>query len=285
MLLKVCRNRIRFKDIPKASELSANIFLDTSKAMNLSANIYLNTWKAIDLSADRSDDITTMVNLSADRSDDKSMKSVLSAKHLGNIRKRSEISAKKYADNTNRIFGGFGFGRSKNLLYFSAVIIIPKPMKVAFTPQFKLEDLYITPFTGKRYFDPQTGKAYYKPVERNMTPTGVHMLDRFLQCVCTSKCYTLRSLQEQIGVSKQIFSGLCFPLTGLKFEELHETIRLRVADDLLRYSTLEKKDIALRCGFSSNPAMYKMFQRVYKCGPGQRQRHLRQPGDEGAWKV
>lgn len=158
-------------------------------------------------------------------------------------------------------------------------------MKVAFTPQFKLEDLYITPFTGKRYFDPQTGKAYYKPVERNMTPTGVHMLDRFLQCVCTSKRYTLRSLQEQIGVSKQIFSGLCFPLTGLKFEELHEAIRLRVADDLLRYSTLEKKEIALRCGFSSNPAMYKMFQRVYKCGPGERQRHLRQPGDEGAWKV
>ena len=72
-------------------------------------------------------------------------------------------------------------------------------MKVAFTPQFKLEDLYITPFTGKRYFDPQTGKAYYKPVERNMTPTGVHMLDKFLQCVCTSKRYTLRSLQEQIG--------------------------------------------------------------------------------------
>ena len=98
-------------------------------------------------------------------------------------------------------------------------------MKVAFTPQFKLEDLYITPFTGKRYFDPQTGKAYYKPVERNMTPTGVDMLDKFLQCVCTSKCYTLRSLQEQIGVSKQIFSGLCFPLTGLKFEELHEAIR------------------------------------------------------------
>ena len=148
-------------------------------------------------------------------------------------------------------------------------------MKVAFTPQFKLEDLYITPFTGKRYFDPQTGKAYYKPVERNMTPTGVHMLDRFLQCVCTSKCYTLRSLQEQIGVSKQIFSGLCFPLTGLKFEELHEAIRLRVADDLLRYSTLEKKEIALRCGFSSNPAMYKMFQRVYKCGPGQRQNSKR----------
>ena len=171
------------------------------------------------------------------------------------------------------------------MLYISAVIIIPKPMKVAFTPQFKLEDLYITPFTGKRYFDPQTGKAYYKPVERNMTPTGVHMLDRFLQCVCTSKSYTLRSLQEQIGVSKQIFSGLCFPLTGLKFEELHEAIRLRVADDLLRYSTLEKKDIALRCGFSSNPAMYKMFQRVYKCGPSGRQRHLRQPGDEGAWRV
>lgn len=159
------------------------------------------------------------------------------------------------------------------------------PMDATFTPQFKLEELYITPFTGKRYFDAQTGKAIYEPVERNMTPTGVHVLDTFLQCVCTSKRYTQRSLKERLGVPKQAFSGLCLLLTGMKFEELHEAIRLRVADDLLRYSTLEKKDIALRCGFSSHSAMYKAFQRIYKCGAGERQRHLRQPGDEGAWRV
>ena len=102
LLLKVCRSRIRFKDIPKATELSANIFLNTWKAMDLSANMFLNTSKAMDLSAniflnipktvelsaDRSDDITTMVDLSADRSDDMSIKAVLSAKHLGDIRKR-----------------------------------------------------------------------------------------------------------------------------------------------------------------------------------------------------
>ena len=82
LLLKVCRSRIRFKDIPKASELSANIFLDTLKAMDLSANIFLNIPKGAELSA----------------------------KRLGDIRKRSEISAKKYADKPNRIFGGFGFG-------------------------------------------------------------------------------------------------------------------------------------------------------------------------------
>ena len=96
LLLKVCRSRIRFKDIPKATELSANIFL--------------NIPKTVELSADRSDDITSMEDLSADRLDDMSMKAVLSAKRLGDIRKRPEISAKDFADSPNRIFGGFGFG-------------------------------------------------------------------------------------------------------------------------------------------------------------------------------
>ena len=110
LLLKGCRSRSRFKDIAKASELSANIFLNTPKAIDLSANIFLNIPKTVELSADRSDDITSMEDLSDNRSDDTSMKAVLSAKHLGDIRKRSEMSAKKYADKPDRIFGGFGFG-------------------------------------------------------------------------------------------------------------------------------------------------------------------------------
>ena len=110
LLLKVCRSRIRLKDIPKATELSEKFFLDTSKAMELSANIFLNIPKTVELSADRLDDITSMDDLSADWSDDTSMKAELSAKRLGDIRKRSEISAKDFADSPNRIFGGFGFG-------------------------------------------------------------------------------------------------------------------------------------------------------------------------------
>ena len=82
LLLKVCRSRSRLKDIPKAMDLSANIFLNTRKATDLSANIFLNIPKGAELSA----------------------------KRLGDIRKRSEISAKDFADNPNRIFGGFGFG-------------------------------------------------------------------------------------------------------------------------------------------------------------------------------
>ena len=96
LLLKVYRSRIRFKDIPKASDLSANIFLNTWKATDLSANIFLNTRKATDLSAN------IFLNIPKG--------AVLSAKRLGDIRKRSEISAKDFADSPNRIFGGFGFG-------------------------------------------------------------------------------------------------------------------------------------------------------------------------------
>ena len=48
------------------------------------------------------------------------------------------------------------------------------------TPQYTLDDLYITPFTRRRRYD-EEGRRYYVDVERNTSPTGIHVMDDYLR--------------------------------------------------------------------------------------------------------
>ena len=155
-------------------------------------------------------------------------------------------------------------------------------MATDFVPQFKPEEIYISPFKGVRYYEGSTAKPRYRPVERNMSPTGVHLLDEFLRLVCTSGNYTQRSLELRLGGDIRDFSAMCRLLTGLSFSELHDAMRLRLADDLLRYTDFEVKKIAKLCGFGNYSAMFKLFERTYKYAPGVRRWKIRNSGDVGA---
>jgi hypothetical protein len=69
-------------------------------------------------------------------------------------------------------------------------------MNTDFSPQFSLDELYISPFSAKRYYDLDTCQAHYRPVERNLAPTGVKLMDRFLQLTCTSKSYSAHLMAQ-----------------------------------------------------------------------------------------
>ena len=81
------------------------------------------------------------------------------------------------------------------------------------------------------------------------------------------------------------FSVFCLLLTGMDYESLHEAIRLRLADDLLRFTDLEMRDVARRCGYSDYSGLFKLFERKYKRTVGDRQRQLRKRGDVGRWRI
>lgn len=158
-------------------------------------------------------------------------------------------------------------------------------MVTEFSPQFTLDDLYISPFTAERYYDDKTGEPIYRPVERNITPTRIHMMDAYLQIVCTSKSYTRNTLEQRLGVPLIEFSVMCRLLTGLPQDELHDALRLRLADDLLRYTSLDLRDIAFRCGFSAYSGLSKLFEKKYHCSVSERQKKVRGKNDEGRYRI
>lgn len=53
-------------------------------------------------------------------------------------------------------------------------------------PQWTLGELYISPFTARRRFD-EEGVMQYDPVERNLKPTGVEVMDHYLRRLTEGK--------------------------------------------------------------------------------------------------
>lgn len=158
------------------------------------------------------------------------------------------------------------------------------PRKFKGTPQYGMEQLLIRPFTGIRKYDEETGRAYYVPIEHSMTPTGIEVLDRYLQWIY------LRAGQQQdfcdmYGMRLSDLDGLIFVLTGMRGIDFRLTYQMRLADELLRYTDLSMKEVGRLSGIGSAVNLYLSYTREYDYAPGERRRRLRKPGDVGRYRL
>lgn len=152
-------------------------------------------------------------------------------------------------------------------------------------PQFAPDDLYISPFSKQRTFDPDSGAAIYTPIERNMSPTGVAILDAYARFLVSGKRYSSVAFAKSQGVDSCDFTALCRILVGMMPEELHHHLLFRYADELLRYTDLTITQIARLCSANDASNLCRLMQKRYHCSPSERRRALRQRGDLGRLAV
>ena len=79
-------------------------------------------------------------------------------------------------------------------------------------PQFTLEQLYISPFTAKRRYD-EDGNVAWIPLERNEQPSGIHVLDHYLQFLMRGG-YDRPKFCAREGITPAQLSALVAVLTG-----------------------------------------------------------------------
>ena len=154
---------------------------------------------------------------------------------------------------------------------------------MGFTPQFKPEELYISPFISRRVYD-EDGNISYQPLERNLNPTGIHLLDEFLLEI-TAGLDSQATFCHWRGISSAHLSGFVQLLTGLSAKELRLTLALLLADDLLRYTSLTLAQIAIRIGLGTTVNLCYLFQSRYGSTPLDRKRSLRKGGDVGKFRL
>lgn len=147
-------------------------------------------------------------------------------------------------------------------------------------PQFTLDSLYISPFTKRRVYD-ERGTIQHVPIERNLNPTGIEVMDRIVQNLTAGG--HRNGIAERLGISKDKLDGFVSVLTGMSLVEFGMRYSLRLADDYLRYSNLEVQEIAPRCGMGNTASMYYIFQREYHQTPVERRQALRHKGDCGLY--
>lgn len=169
------------------------------------------------------------------------------------------------------------------------ILLLLKPCKLIMDrlmkPQFTVDDVYISPFKGRRVFDTNTGKVSYVPTDRNLNPTGVKVFDAYMRYIGSDNIFSLMSFTEQNGVSRPDFAGLCRILTGMTSTDLFHEILFRLADDLLRYTSMPVSEVARRCGANTQQNLCLLFRKRYNCTPTERRRSLQRKGEADMYCV
>lgn len=152
-----------------------------------------------------------------------------------------------------------------------------KPRELKVTPQFTLDELYITPFTLRRRYS-EDGRVSYVPVERNLQPTGFRVMDDFLRSMSAGRT-DINTFCERYGARISDIDSLIFLLTSMRSIDFRQAYQLRMADELLRYTSLGVVDIARRCGFGSRTNLYFAYQRDLHTTPSDRREKLWHQGE------
>lgn len=161
----------------------------------------------------------------------------------------------------------------------------PRPKKqLLCEPQFALDGLYRMPFREVREFDPETGEAQYIRIEREPERSGVWMMDELLAWLDAGAPGTVQQFCEKRGLGYADLSGLVFCLTGMSGEDFRLTYQMRMADDLMRYTSMRLDEVARRSGIGSPLNLNQSYQREYAMPPGERRRQLRKKGDVGRYR-
>jgi len=146
-----------------------------------------------------------------------------------------------------------------------------------------LDDLYISPFTKVRHYD-ENGQAVYSPLERNLQPTGLYAADLLLQSLTAGE-NRLKSIADRLGCSDRDLSGFIRCLTGQPSHDFCTAYRLRLIDDLLRFTALPLSDVARRSGLGTARSLHRFVLRHRDCTPSDRRAQIRQVGDEGRFAI
>jgi len=170
--------------------------------------------------------------------------------------------------------------RNRRSRYKEPRQILKRELKVE--PQYKLEDLYISPFREKKRWN-EDGYWKYVPIERRTAPTGIRIMDEYLNYLAAGQS-DMQAFVDRFGLKTEELAGMVFILTGMKGYRFRQLFQVRLADDLLRYTDMKREEVARRSGLGSVSNFYVTLRREFNMSIPERREFLRKPGDLGRYR-
>ena len=150
-------------------------------------------------------------------------------------------------------------------------------------PQYTFDELFIPPFTHAFTADNE-GRTGYTPIKRNLSPTGINILDAYLQALHRGHS-DIADFCDRYNARTSDLDGLIFLLTGMSNQEFRNRWILKSADPLLRYTDMTVEEIARRSGAGTRTNLYFIYERYLNTSPTARRHALRKPGEKGRYKI
>ena len=148
-------------------------------------------------------------------------------------------------------------------------------------PQFPAEDLFITPFAQERV-DDATDPPTYRSIEKNLTPTGIHVMDDYVHELSLGHA-SRKAFCKRWDIPTQHLNALVSILTGMNGEDFRNLIVQRNALLLLRYTDLGLEEVAERSGIGSKSTLCRFTEERLGCSPQQWRKKNRREGDLGRY--
>ena len=102
-----------------------------------------------------------------------------------------------------------------------------KPREFKGKPQFTFDELYIMSFTHRCRYS-EDGRVTNVPVERNLQPTGIRVMDDFLRSLSAGHT-DVTAFCERYGARTSDIDSLIFLLTGMRGIDFRQAYQLRMA--------------------------------------------------------
>ena len=146
-----------------------------------------------------------------------------------------------------------------------------------------IDEIYISPFRERRAKD-EYGRLQWVPNERNLHPTGQRHVDALIQSYASGNA-DAGSIAKMFGCKREDIWAMVRILTGMDIREFRHAYSFRLADDLLRYTSLSIDRIANRSGFICASLLCQQYLKYYKCTPAERRSQLRHGSDLGLYRL
>lgn len=158
-----------------------------------------------------------------------------------------------------------------------------KELDMAELKLMTVDDLYISPFVARRVYN-EDGVMSWVPIERNVNPTGMPVVDFIARSLAEGRS-NMEWIARQLGCSGADLQGWSRAMTGMDFREFRRAYLFRVADDLMRYTSLSIDEVARRSGFCSASLLGQQYRKYRDRTPVEVRQSIRQPRDEDRYKV
>lgn len=146
-----------------------------------------------------------------------------------------------------------------------------------------IDDLYISPFVARRVYN-EDGVKSWVPIERNVNPTGMPVVDFIARSLAEGRS-NISWIARQLGCSVTDIIGWCRTMTGMDAREFRRAYMFRLADDLMRYTSLSIDEVARRSGFHSASLLSQQYRKYRNKTAVEVRQTIRQSRDEGRYKV
>ena len=115
-------------------------------------------------------------------------------------------------------------------------------------------------------------------------PTGIRMFDAYIRYLADGTS-DLQAFADAHGLRREDIDSMIFILTGMRGVDFRLKFQLRMAAELLRYTSMSLAEVSLRSGIGSTNNLYLTFKRDFNLAPGYWRLRNRQQGDVGRYKL